>query len=117
MPDSGSDAGIINMQELMDIMDQDMDLVRDCFNDFLSEWPALFLEIKEAGQAGNADHLDQAAHKLKGMLTYLSAEKAALAALAVESAGRARDLEGLDGKLSLLEQKCQDVVCYIKNHL
>ena len=116
MQDPRSNAGIINMHELMDIMDHDMDLVRECFNDFLSEWPAIFKEIMEAVQALNAEQLKQAAHKLKGMLKYLCAERAVQAAMDLESAGRKKVMEGLDEKLSLLEQECLNLVQYIKNH-
>ena len=116
MQDPSSEAGIINMHELMDIMDHDMDIVHECFNDFLSEWPAIFKEIREAGQARDAEHLNQAAHKIKGMLNYLCAEKAVRAATAVESAGRKNAMVGLDEKLSRLEQECMNLDRYIKAH-
>ena len=111
------ETGIINLPELMDIMDHDMELVRECFSDFLSDWPAIFVEIKEAGQTGNSEDLHQAAHKLKGMLKYLCAETAARAAMDVEVAGREHTLENLDEKISLLGRECQALVRYIESSL
>ncbi|WP_022668028.1 Hpt domain-containing protein [Desulfospira joergensenii] len=104
------------MNELMGIMDNDTGLVRECFNDFLSEWPGMFREIKAAGRAGKAGHLNRAAHRLKGMLRYLTAEKAARAAKALESAPGEKALKGMDLKLSLLEKEGLDLARHIKNH-
>ncbi|MFH2092507.1 MAG: Hpt domain-containing protein, partial [Pseudomonadota bacterium] len=58
---------------------------------------------------------DECAHKLKGTLRYLAAENAAQAAYELESAGRNKNLEGIDAKLETLKNECQKVIGYIQN--
>jgi hypothetical protein len=42
-PPETSDA--VNLSELMEIMDNDMELIQDCFNEFTTDWPAQYVEL------------------------------------------------------------------------
>lgn len=114
MPDSNKDNRVVNMKELNEIMDNDMELIQDCFTDFLSDLPVLLGEIQKAILEKNFKGMDESAHKLKGTLRYLAAEPAANAAMAVEKAGRDFDPDNLDEKFSTLEKECQRVSEFIK---
>lgn len=117
MKDAAPESGIIDIDELMEVMDHDRDLIQECFRYFLAEWPVIFKKITAAGKAREAEHLNQAAHMLKGMLRYLCAHRAARAAMAVESAGRKMDMQDLDEKLFLLEQECLALIRYIESQV
>lgn len=104
----------ISMPQLKEIMDDNMELIRDCFSDFLIEWPDMYREIQDAANHNNFKALDESAHKLKGSLTCLAAQKAARAAFGLEAAGREQNPENLEQKLELLESECEKVVRFIE---
>lgn len=104
---------VINLEELKEIMSGDMGFAKECFQDFLNEWPAPYVDIQKAVMKENADQLEESAHKLKGTLKYLAAEKAANAAYALESAGKQGDISGIEDKLKHLETECEKLVRYI----
>lgn len=106
---------VINMEELKEIMDGDMDLIKDCFADFVQDYQASFDEIKNAATEKNGPKLDSAAHKLKGTLRYLAAANAADAAYALELSGKSNDMDGIAAKLDLLAKECVKLVEYIQN--
>lgn len=103
----------INIDELKEIMDNDSELIQECFAEFLIDYPNLISEVKAAVQQKDFDAIDASAHKLKGTLRYLAAEKAAAVAQTIETAGRQQDLESLDEAMADLETACQDVILYI----
>ncbi len=103
----------INIDELKEIMDNDSELIQECFAEFLIDYPNLIAEVKAAVEAKDFETIDAAAHKLKGTLRYLAAEEAAAAAQAVETAGRGQDLDNIDETMAALEAACQKVILYI----
>ncbi|MCD4719230.1 MAG: Hpt domain-containing protein [Desulfobacula sp.] len=105
----------VNIEELKEIMDDDMELIHECFVDFIQDWPQRYAEIKGAILEKNGQKLDESAHKLKGTLRYLAADSAAEAAYALESAGKENDLEGTESKLLNLKNECQRLIDYINN--
>lgn len=115
MSNQESSDNVINLNELKEIMDDDMELIEDCFAEFLKDWPISYVEIKTAISENNAADLDSAAHKLKGTLRYLAAEPAAEAAFALEVAGKNNEMNGIEDKLSQLKSQCSLVVDYINN--
>ena len=104
---------VINLEEINEIMDNDMELIQECFADFLIEYPDLIGDIKTAIANRAAEDIDNAAHKLKGTLKYLAAEPAASAAQIIEKAGRQHDFDNLDEKFSALEAECRKVIIFI----
>ena len=109
------DINIIDLDELKEIMDNDMELIRECFDEFRNDWAEAFGNIAKAVATKNASEIDEAAHKLKGTLRYLAAEQASQAAYELELAGKEQNLENLETKLSLLEKKGIEVIGYIDN--
>ncbi|NOX35215.1 MAG: Hpt domain-containing protein [Deltaproteobacteria bacterium] len=115
MPENDNSNEVINIKELNEIMDDDTELIHECFVDFIQEWPKLYVEIKGAVLEKDTHKLDESSHKLKGTLRYLAAGAAADAAYALESAGKKNDLEGVEKKLLTLKNECQRLVDYINN--
>lgn len=93
----------INMEELFEIMDDDKELVKECFDEFVQSAPEMLRKIKRAIESEDAEGLQSYAHKIKGSLRYLAAERAADLAYDLEKMGneghpekagdRFRDLE------------------------
>jgi len=106
---------IIDLDELKEIMDNDMELIGECFREFNKDWPEAFGNIAKAVEVKDASQLDETAHKLKGTLRYLAADQAQKAAYELELAGKEQNLENLEEKLMLLEKRGLEVVDYINN--
>jgi len=106
---------IVNIKELKEIMDGDMELIRDCFTDFAQDFPGDFDDIKRAAMEKNGPKLNASAHKLKGTLRYLAAEKAADAAYSLELSGESNNMKGVDDKLETLNHECGKLLDFIHN--
>jgi HPt (histidine-containing phosphotransfer) domain-containing protein len=106
---------VINIEDLKDIMGGDMELIQDCFTDFVQDFPRDFDSIKNAVIEKNAIKLDTAAHKLKGSLQYLAAEKAADAAYVLELAGKSNHMDGIEEKLETLNRECRKILAFISS--
>lgn len=115
MSNQENSSDVVNLRELKEIMDDDMELIEDCFAEFIKDWPELHTEIKHAISGKDARILNAAAHKLKGTLRYLAADPAAEAAFALEAAGREGDWDGIDAMLEELESQCQQLIEYISH--
>jgi HPt (histidine-containing phosphotransfer) domain-containing protein len=92
-----------------------MELIQECFTDFVKDWPVLYVQIKGAVLEKNSKTLEETAHKLKGTLRYLAAEDAAQAAYTLESAGKENQMDDIETKLEALKDECQKVIKYIQN--
>ncbi len=108
---------LVNMDELFEIMDNNMELLKECLEDFLSDWPGLFEQIREAARGKDHQTLNRTAHKIKGILQYLSAPAAIAAAGALEIAGEQKDTGNMADKLSALETSCTDLKTAITDYL
>ncbi len=110
-----SDIDIVNIDELKEIMDNDMELIKECFDDFRNEWAEAFGNIAKAVAEKNTTLIDETAHKLKGSLRYLAATQASQAAYELELAGKEQNFDGLDTKLSFLEKTGLELIDYMNN--
>jgi HPt (histidine-containing phosphotransfer) domain-containing protein len=81
----------------------DVELLREIVTLFLSEYPRIQAELKDAVLRGDAKGVERAAHGLKGSVSTFGANPAAEAALQLETMGRARDLSEVRPALELLE--------------
>lgn len=90
-------------------MDNDLELIQDCFADFAKESPELLNRIRQAISRQEPKTINTLAHKLKGMLIYLAAEPAANAALAIEQAGQNQNFQGIGQKFNALERECKSL--------
>ena len=105
----------VHVGELLEIMDHDMELLRECLDDFARDAPDMLDQIRSAVAGGNPEALEYSAHAIKGTLRYLAAFEAADIALELEEAGRsgssmdtARDL------LGRLENECGRIFRFIE---
>lgn len=87
----------------------DDELLREIALLFLDEYPKLLCEIQAAGTSRNAEALLRAAHSLKGSVTNFGADAAYRAALALETAGRTKDLLQVDEQIHELVQAMSDI--------
>ncbi len=115
MPSQDNNNDVINLKELKEIMDDDMELIEECFAEFIKDWPDSSAEIKGAVSERNAETLNSAAHRLKGTLRYLAADPAAEAAFALEAAGKDDNWDGIETMLTDFESECQRLIEYINN--
>jgi len=104
---------VINMDELKEIMDEDMELIHECFNEFVKDWPEIYVELKSSILKKDAVSINAVAHKLKGILKYLAAPKGADAANSLEAAGQEKNFQDIENKLETLKNECQKIIGYI----
>ncbi|SMC87581.1 HPt (histidine-containing phosphotransfer) domain-containing protein [Desulfocicer vacuolatum DSM 3385] len=104
---------VIDIKELMEIMDNDMALLDDCFAVFVETWSEFFKEIESAVLARDATALDRAAHSFKGTLQYLAAMPAVDVVKRLELAGKSGDFTTVDEDLDSLNMACQALVRFM----
>ncbi len=107
---------LIDMKELMEIMDDDNELIKECFDDFLADYSGILEDIKGAVDAGDASLLNSKAHKLKGSLRYLAAEPVAEIAYELEVKGQNNNLEGAEEAFLNLKHKCNQLKEIMSNY-
>ncbi len=99
-------SNVIDMDEIMEIMDDDKELIKECFTDFIEEYPTMLSKIKNAIDSGDASELNATAHKIKGSLKYLAANPAADVAYKLESMGKEGNLDNAENELESLTNAC-----------
>ena len=104
-----NDSGPINMEELFEIMDDDSELIKDCFDEFIISAPEMLEKVKSAIDSKNPEELQSCAHKMKGSLKYLAAEKAAGLAYDLEKMGNGGELEHADTVYTDLEMEYEKI--------
>jgi len=104
---SDTKAQPVDINEALEIMDNDDELLRECFDDFLSEMPDYLIHIKEAIDNRNGVELEKSAHKLKGSLKYLAANFAAEMASELETSGNQNDMDNVSELYENLHGECE----------
>jgi DNA-binding response OmpR family regulator len=84
---------------------------------FLDELPKLLGEIQTAIEGQDATALERAAHRLKGSAACFQAEGVVAAAGRLETAGRGRELAGLERHMRELERKAEQLKQGLSVHL
>jgi len=97
----------INMEELFEIMDDDKELVKECFDEFVQSAPDMLGKIKSAIASEDVEGLQSHAHKIKGSLRYLAAERAADLAYDLEKMGNEGHLGKAGNRFRDLEIECE----------
>jgi PAS domain S-box-containing protein len=100
---------IFDRQAILKQLNQDEALLCQLLRLFVEETPVELLSLKELLAQGNAPAAGRVAHKIKGSAAALCCPTLAAAALTVEMAGKAGDLEGLTGGLPVLEKAIEQV--------
>lgn len=94
----------LDLAQALDLVGGDLDLLREVASLFLEESPRMMSEIVDAFRRRDPSALAGAAHGLKGCVATFGAQSAVEAALALETAGRNRDLSNAAADLIHLER-------------
>jgi CheY-like chemotaxis protein/HPt (histidine-containing phosphotransfer) domain-containing protein len=115
--ESLSSGSVINVDELLDRIGGSMSLLPSVVSMFEEDHPRQLLQIRHAIDSMDAATLFSAAHKLKGSLLVLAADRAGTMALNLELMGRESRLEGADELLSSLEAELVNVTAELQKIL
>ena len=86
---------VIDKELLLQAFDGDWDFLKEVVDVFLSDYPKLLEDLRQASQDGNSDTLMRAAHSLKGMLKNFQADPAAGIAFELEKKGKEDNFDGV----------------------
>jgi two-component system sensor histidine kinase/response regulator len=100
----------VNLLELLIRLDNDHDLLRELIEIFREEFPRLLQQLREQIVRGDMKSVESTAHGLKGMLSGLSAMRAAGVAARIEQMGRDRISAGLNEEVALLAREVEKVL-------
>ena len=98
---------LVDTDELIEIMDGDRELLRECFDDFINDSPGMLADIKNSIDAGDAAELGKTAHRFKGTLKYLAAIPTADIAYKLETMGKEGDLRHAHDIFNNLIEECK----------
>jgi len=87
----------VNMKIVLEIFSNNQELLKRFFIDFMQNSEGILSDIQSAVEERDGDRIRLNAHKLKGSLRYLAAEKAIASASRLETIGREGHLEQADG--------------------
>lgn len=107
---------LIDLNELMEIMDHDKELIKECFNDFINDATPMLKKIKEAIDNGNSEVIQKTAHALKGSLRYLAAKHTSNTAFALEKIGLNGNLVEANATFDSLADECQQLIEWMKQY-
>ncbi len=110
------DKQAIDFDEVMEVMDDDEELLKECFDDFLANFPKALKEIRASVDTRDATTLDESAHKLKGALRYLAANQAADVANKLEVMGKENKFADAETTFQALESECERVKAFINQY-
>jgi HPt (histidine-containing phosphotransfer) domain-containing protein len=105
----------ISMEELLEIMGGDEELLNECLDDFVGDYPEMLGNIKDAIDAQDPSGLGGSAHAFKGTLKYIAAGKASDIAFQLERMGKDGNLDGAEDTYLLLAQECERLKGFIEN--
>lgn len=102
-------AGAIDLPSLLDQFGGDADGVEKLLRSFLREGPQTVATLERALRARDASEVGRAAHRLKGVLAWISARAAAAITADLEKLARSGDLESAIGRLPDLSRELDRV--------
>ena len=107
---------VIDVKEILEIMDNDIELIKECFDDFMDEYPEMLTNIRNSILSGDTEKVDALAHKLKGSLRYLAASDTADIASKLEYKGKKGNLEGAEALLEELAESCEKLKAFMTSY-
>jgi HPt (histidine-containing phosphotransfer) domain-containing protein len=93
----------IDMVELLARVENDRELLHEIFDIYKTEFPQLFLLLKEASECRDMRQLRIRAHTIKGMLESLTFRKASASAWAIERMAEGSLPDDITAELERLE--------------
>jgi HPt (histidine-containing phosphotransfer) domain-containing protein len=106
----------IDMEGVMEIVDGDQELLKECFDEFQSSIPQVLAEIQSSIEQGDASGLDESAHRLKGSLKYMAAGTAANVAYQLEAMGKEENLGSANDTFRMLCDECEKVKDFMEQY-
>ncbi len=101
-------APALDEESLLKAFDGDWGFLKEVVEVFLSDYPGLLEDLRQAYKDRDSDTLMRTAHSLKGMLRNFQAEPAAAVAFEIEKKGREAEFYGvLEGIDNLADQVAQ----------
>ena len=102
----------VNVTELLEIMDNDMELLKDCFDDFKIDSVEQLQAVKNSINLNDAENLKKNAHKIKGTLKYLAADDAAKLAFKLEIMSENNQVSSAMDVFQQLANECKKIIKY-----
>jgi two-component system sensor histidine kinase/response regulator len=96
---------VLDKDEVMERVDGDTELLMEIMDLFISDYPRLMLNIKNAIAQKDSKVLEQNAHALKGSVGNFSANSVFDIALSLEVMGRNNDMSNVEGTYINLERE------------
>lgn len=96
---------VVEKQALLASLGNDVDFLRTVIGIFVTDCPGMLSEIRVAATARDPVHLRDAAHALKGSISYFGVKTAVEAAQTLESMGKREEFAGVEEALCLLERE------------
>ena len=93
---------VLDPEMLLNAFDSDWDFLKEVVDVFLSDYPKLIENLRQASADSNSDALMRAAHSLKGMLKNFQAEQAAGVAFELEQKGKGDNFDGVPESIESL---------------
>lgn len=113
-PRPGMDAAF-DPARLQQQLGDDPEAVAEVLQIFTKNGPAMLAAIQEAISSADAAGVQQAAHRLKGALLWIAANRAAKAARALEEMGRRADLRGGERALEAVRREVETLIVEIRS--
>ncbi len=106
----------IDIKELHEIMDDDEELLRECFADFLEDCEEMLSSILVAINNNSPEELEKSAHAFKSTLKYLAASSAVEFASQLETMGRNGNIQEAAKSIANLSEECKRVKEFMANY-
>lgn len=105
-----SSQSTLNMDELLTRVENDRDLLRELIDLFKQELPRILQHLRSSIAGGDIQNVEVASHTLKGMLSGLSAMRAAATVSQLEAMARAGKTTDMPAGLKLLEKEITELL-------
>jgi HPt (histidine-containing phosphotransfer) domain-containing protein len=96
-----------NVKEAISRCAGNVQLVHEMIEFFFADGPELLVDLDRALHKGNPAEVSRIAHRLRGTVAYLAADRAADAARRVEDVGRSADLSRAGEPVAALQREVQ----------
>lgn len=93
---ANSSADVFDLQSVLDMVDGELDFVRDLVDMYLSNFPEQNDELRAAFAAGDAEKVRKVAHRLKSSTGNLGGRRAQAAVVELEYQAMDGQLDGAD---------------------
>ncbi|HYM00460.1 MAG TPA: response regulator, partial [Blastocatellia bacterium] len=114
-PENREDRRVLDAEELLRNVRGDMDFLKEIVEIFIGQYPEQLSELRLALAAGDAGHVAEIAHKIKGAIGSLRAISALDAVSRLETLGRAGDLTNAAEAATALETEIELLATELEN--